>query len=688
MRVLKHLSSPVRFIKGVGPGRARHLARLGIETVEDLLYHFPRRYEDRIQLDEISALQDGQKATVAGTVLDIRQFRARSGLRVLKVSFSDGTGMTTAVWFNQDYLAKRFRRGEGYIFHGLVRRVGYVMELQNPEFEPAGQADPMGAGRIVPVYPLTTGLSQKVLRNIIFRVVEEFVPLIPETLSPHVLERRGLIPLSDAFREVHFPRDEAGLRAAKRRLAFEEAFFLQLAFALVRAGSSKSHGIRHCGDGSLVGRFRRLLPFQLTPAQERVCHEIFTDMESDRPMNRLVQGDVGSGKTVVATLALLKAVEAGSQAVLMVPTEILAEQQFALLKRQLEPLGVTVALLTGSLAAHDRKDLMKGLRDGRVQVAVGTHALIQDPVQFHRLGLVVTDEQHRFGVRQRSLLVEKGENPDVLVLSATPIPRTLTLTVFGDLDLSIVDNMPPGRKNIITKVYPESERGRVYAFARKEIKRGRQVYVVCPLVEESPRLEAQAATAWVKRLRQAMPDCRIGLVHGGLPSEDKDAVMRDFRAGALDLLVATTVIEVGVDVPNATVVIVESAGRFGLAQLHQLRGRVGRGVHQSYCFLLSSGEGEVQQRLGILEKTGDGFRVAEADLAHRGPGEVLGTRQHGFPEFRLLHPIADLDVLEQAREEAGALMTHDPELVLPEHSVVRERLLDKFGEVIGFATIG
>ncbi|MEW6546333.1 MAG: ATP-dependent DNA helicase RecG [Bacillota bacterium] len=684
------LGMPLRFCKGVGPARARELARLGLRTVEDLLFYFPRRHEDRRELCPVARLRPGEVHTVRGVVSSIEERRPRPGLSLLRVGISDRSGTLWGTWFNQPFRKNQFRRGMTVIFSGRVERRFGEWRMDNPEYEVETGADPLHVGRLVPVYPLKEGIFQRPLRALAKEVVDQFAPLVPEVLPPEVRESAGLVPAATAIRDMHFPTDEASLEAARRRLAFEELFLLQLAIALQKRQVKERQGISHPPDGELLERFRRCLPYRLTAAQERVYGEIRTDMESPRPMNRLLQGDVGSGKTVVAAMAALKAAGAGYQCAFMVPTEILAEQHYQNLVPLLEPLGIRVGLLTGSQSGTERARVLETMGRGEAGVYVGTHALIGESVMLPRMSLAITDEQHRFGVRQRAMLLEKGLAADVLVMTATPIPRTLALTVFGDLDLSVIDEMPPGRRPVETHWLPSVKRREAYAFVRQELRKGNQAYVVCPLVEESDKLQAEAATRLAADLESGeLRGVPVGLVHGRLPARDREKVMSQFRAGEIQVLVATTVIEVGVDVPNATVMVVEGAERFGLAQLHQLRGRVGRGSQPSYCLLIGDpGSEEARMRLQAMERTTDGFEIAEEDLRLRGPGEFFGLRQHGLPDFKVAHPLRDLPLLEQARAAAASLVARDPGLRSPQHHLLRQTLLGRYGERLGLVQIG
>lgn len=679
-------------MKGVGPRRAALLERKGLRTVEDAVFFVPRRHEDRTRLTPLRALQPGQVATCTGVIVGLSPPPPRSA-QPFSVLLRDESGFATASWFNAAYLGRVLRRGQRLVLHGRVVRFRGATVLQHPDYEivEAGEDESLHTGRLVPVYSTTEGLGQRTLRTLMWRLVDAFADRVPEILPEAVRTRRRLPPLGRALRDAHFPETEAARAAALRRLAFDDLLYLQLGLAILRARTTRARGIAMAPPGTLVQRLLATLPYRLTAAQARVWEEIRRDMAAPVPMHRLLQGDVGSGKTILAALAVLTAVEAGYQAAVMAPTEILAEQHFMTFRQLLEPLGVPVTLLTSAVRTAERRERRAALAAGAVPCVVGTHALLEDEVAFARLGLAVVDEQHRFGVEQRARLKAKGEHPDLLVMTATPIPRTLALTLYGDLDVSVLDELPPGRRPVRTVARPESKRREVYAFVREQVARGRQAYVVAPLVEESEALDLKAATDLARHLREAVfPDLEVGLLHGRLPFEEKDAIMRRFKAGAIHVLVATTVIEVGIDVPNASVMVVEHAERFGLAQLHQLRGRVGRGPWPSYCILLHGPTlaEDARRRLEALVATADGFRIAEVDLELRGPGEFFGTRQSGLPEFRVADLLRDAALLEAARAEAQAIVAADPELRAPAHRALREGLLRRWRGRLALATVG
>ncbi len=672
-------SRPEGSVAGIGKARARQLARLGVRTIRDALYFFPRRYDDFTQLKPINRLEYGEEVTIIATIWQVRHFQTKSGGSIVKAIVGDGTGTMEVTWFNQPYLVDRLRPRRQIVISGKVEEYLGRLTFQSPTWEPLDQ-ELLHTARIVPVYPLTEGVSAKGMRRLMKRVVDYWAPRLPDHLPPDLRERAGLVDLSTALRQMHFPDDWEALHRARRRLAFDELFLIQIGVLRQRHRWQARPGWAVPVDEALLERFLAGLPFRLTNAQRRALEEILADLRQERPMNRLLQGDVGSGKTVVAAAAMALTAAAGAQAALMAPTEILAEQHFRNLSRLFETmddprLRPTLRLLTGSTPAAEKKAIYEGLADGSIQIVVGTHALIQAGVTFQKLALAVIDEQHRFGVRQRAALRQKGHNPHVLVMTATPIPRSLALTIYGDLDLSIIDEMPPGRRPIETHVLLPTERERAYSFIRAQVRQGHQAYIICPLVEGSEKLEAKAAVEEYERLsREVFYDLRVGLLHGRMKGEEKEAVMRRFADGELDILVATSVVEVGIDVPNATVMLIEGANRFGLAQLHQFRGRVGRGDHPSYCLLLADrSTPESRERLKAVEATQDGFLLAEKDLEMRGPGEFFGTRQSGLPDLKVAG-MGDSRLLDLARREAQRLMEADPELQRPEHRLLARRV--------------
>ncbi len=670
------LATPLRSVKGIGPRRAGALEDEGLKTVEDLLLHLPFRYEDRSRFLPIASLAPGIKATVRGRVVTsaLRRTRAR-GLTVFEALVEDASGSIRVLFFNQPYLRTLLASGREVILYGEASparfgRRGLV--LQGPQFEVLAEDDPeaIHTGRVVPIYPRLPGLSSRAVRRLLHAVLRALPEGLPDPLPAGLSAARDFPPRREAFAEAHFPpahADPLELQScrsrAHRRLIFEEFFFLQLGFALARreAGEPRRQAPGVRVDEAIRARIRAALPFPLTGAQRRVLKEIADDLMSPRPMNRLLQGDVGCGKTVVALLAALLVAENGFQVAFMAPTEILAEQHHRSFRGMLRGKGYAVGLLTAGVTGPARRQVLQGLRSGAIPILVGTHALLEEEVRFRSLRLAVIDEQHRFGVAQRARLKGKGESgrrADVLVMTATPIPRSLALTVYGDLDLSVIDEMPPGRRPVKTVLRGEDSRRRVYDFLRSQVAEGRQAYVVYPLVEESEQKELKAAVAMAERLRrEVFPDLPVGLMHGRMKPEEREAVMADFAAGRVPILVATTVIEVGIDVANATVMVIEQAERFGLSQLHQLRGRVGRGGHESYCILMR-GEGvgeDAARRLEVMRESNDGFVIARRDLEMRGPGEFLGTRQSGLPDLRVGDILRDHDILEDARREAFAV---------------------------------
>jgi ATP-dependent DNA helicase RecG len=678
------LDGPAQYLKGVGPRRAEQLDRMGIRSARDLLFHVPRRYEDASTVDPIASLEVGMDATVIGEVVSKGVLPTRKGLRIFQAVVRDDTGLIECSWPGQPFLDRTIRKGDRLLVTGPVRFF-HGRQIQPREHVVLDREDaPREGGRVLPIYPATEGLSQRVLRNILDANLDRLLPLLhdQEPFPDEHLARVGVPPLAQALTALHRPASIAEAERGRRRLAYGELFFLQLLHAQARRlATQKREGIAFRRTNELLRPFHASLPFELTDAQKRAVREILGDMTRDRRMNRLLQGDVGSGKTVVALLAMLLAVESGHQAALMAPTELLAEQHMRTIAELLGALDVEVALLVGRQSGTDREAQRDAVAAGRAQLVVGTHALIQEGVTFRRLGLVVVDEQHRFGVRQRMELAARGEGPDVLVMSATPIPRSLALTLYGDLDISVLDERPPGRKPVRTGLRPDRARSKVWEFVREQVEEGRQVYIVYPLIEESEKVDLRAATAEYETLRgDVFPDLRLGLVHGQLPGPEKDAVMAAFVAGEIDILVSTTVIEVGIDIPNATVMVVEHAERFGLSQLHQLRGRIGRGADQSYCVLIAAGGPDAMDRLRVLARTDDGFEIARADLRLRGMGDLFGARQHGVPEFRFFDPERDEQLLLTAHREARALIEADPELGRSENRGLRDQLVERYGE--------
>lgn len=677
------LDTDVKYIKGVGPERAKALEKLDVTTLYDLVTDYPRTYDDRTSIKSISELIVGDTCCVAATVATQPTLsHIRKGLDIVKLRAVDERGALIVTFFNQSYVKKQLVPGESYIFFGRVGGKIGAPEMLNPIYE---REDSSGrrTGRIVPIYRLTAGISQYVMQNAVAQGLAACGDLLPNPLPRSVQLEQKLAQSRFAYENIHFPKDFESLELARRRLIFEEFFVLSCALAMFRRGASEKKGLAlSLPDPE---KFNSSLPFELTGAQKNAIKDIFSDMSKPKPMSRLVQGDVGSGKTAVAAAACWAAAKSGVQAAFMAPTEILAEQHFATLSSMLEKLGVTVVLLTGGMKVKARREALGKIASGEAQVIIGTHALISTGVEYARLGLVVADEQHRFGVQQRAALTEKGESPHVLVMSATPIPRTLALIVYGDLDVSILNELPPGRQKVDTFAVDESYRQRIYAFIRRLVGEGRQVFIVCPAVEENseePTDSLKNVKEYAKELRERVfPDLRIALVHGKLKSNEKNEVMTAFSRGEYDILVATTVIEVGIDVPNAALMIVENADRFGLSQLHQLRGRVGRGSEKAYCVLFDGSGGEkARERLGVMTKTNDGFRIAEEDLRLRGPGDFFGSRQSGLPEMRIASLADDMELLKNAQDAARRVLDADPELKTDENAELRlsvERMIEK-----------
>jgi ATP-dependent DNA helicase RecG len=703
---LARLAAPVESLRAVGPKRRADLVRFGLATVEDVLYHLPFRYEDRRRVTRMGDLMIGVEAGTVGVVESVREIRVGRARRpMLEVVIADGPAVLQLVWFNQlGYFKNRFRHGQRLFVHGRVEvpMVAGPLRIAHPDVIELGPTDdPATHAGVVPVYEKPTPWPVSAMRRIVQAAVGDHADAVPAAVPPAIAARQRLLDPARALRWVHEPPAtvdlvalESGESLAHRSLVFDELFFLQLGLALRRSATVQEPGTAYPASTRLVPALRATLPFRPTGAQARAYAEIAADLAAPHPMRRLLQGDVGSGKTLVALMAALGVVEAGAQAAIMAPTELLAEQHHATLSKLAEPLGIAVGLLTGAVKGAARRAAIAGIASGATAIAVGTHALIQEGVTFRRLGLAVVDEQHRFGVLQRAALQRQSEGGaalDVLVMSATPIPRTLALTLYGDLAVSTLDELPPGRTPIRTELVREGGRERMYERIRSEVAAGRQAYVVYPLVAESEKIDLKAATTMARELAGGpLRDLRLDLLHGRMKPDEKDAVMRRFTAGEFDVLVSTTVIEVGIDVPNATVIAIEHADRFGLAQLHQLRGRVGRGAHAGHCFLAVPGwmADETYQRLSVLERTTDGFRIAEADLQQRGPGDFLGTRQAGLPPFRVANLVRDTALLATARDEALAWLAHDPDLSRDESAAVRAVLAHRWAGRLELARVG
>lgn len=649
---MESLLREIQYVKGVGSKRRSLFLRLGIETVFDLLWYVPRAYVNRENTASIKDLKIGEKGMVRGRVISVQTVKTGRGMSIFKALLKDNSGLIQAVWFNQQYMQNIIKTGQELIVTGKVKNGYGGWEVNVAEYEIVSEEDLLL--KILPIYPLTEGLNQKTMRQIMLQVLEEFVHYYPDIFEEDIRKKYDLCGIAEAFYNIHFPKGREEYKKARKRLAFEELFLFQMGIKQERKPVLSWGFVVHNEKDDLVKRVYENIPFPLTSAQERVIKEIFADMEQEKQMNRLIQGDVGSGKTVVAALAMAKAAASGYQAAIMAPTEILAEQHYKAILKFFGSTDVVIALLTGSTGSSQRKMLLEALSRGEIDILVGTHALIQEDVFFYRLGLAIIDEQHRFGVKQRALLTQKGNFPDILVMTATPIPRTLALTVYGDLELSVIDELPPGRKPVKTVYIKESIRGKLYDFIKEEIKKGRQAYFICPLVEESEKQDLQAAVSLFEELKnEIFKECKVGLLHGRMKPKEKEYIMENFKSGLLNVLVSTTVVEVGVDVPNASVMVIERAERFGLSQLHQLRGRVGRGSEQAYCFLLGDPKTEEAfRRLKAMENTNDGFKLAAEDLLLRGPGDFWGVRQHGLDQLKVADLIKDGKLIESARELA------------------------------------
>ncbi|SJU77633.1 ATP-dependent DNA helicase RecG [Clostridioides difficile] len=677
------LYKDVQYVKGIGPKKADKLNKLGIFTLKDLLYYFPRQFEDRNNLKKIAQLEDGEKVTIKAVISSINTFSPKEGMTLTKIDVKDETGSAKLVFFNKSYIKNTFRPGDSILVFGKVKKKFNNLELTSCELEYLTNS-PKNTCRFMPVYQLTYGVTNKEIMSIIRTVLEDKELIIQEYIPQRIIEKYRLCSIDFAVRNIHSPSSKESLKIALYRIVFEELLILQLGLFVFKSGRNKEDGIKFETSKDLK-KIISALPFKLTKAQNRALDEIIQDMNLEKIMNRLVQGDVGSGKTVVALLALANCVLNGYQGALMAPTEILAGQHYISLTESLKDFGINVGLLIGSLTKKQKDTVLEQIKNNEIDILIGTHALIEDKVEFNNIGLVITDEQHRFGVMQRSKLSLKGANPDILVMTATPIPRTLALILYGDLDISIIDELPPGRQPIETIAIEKSKRDRAYNnLVRREVESGRQVYIVCPLVEESEAIEAKSAVELVEELRaEYFHDLRLGLLHGKMKSSEKDEVMRLFKDKEIDILVSTTVIEVGVNVPNATLMIIENAERFGLAQLHQLRGRVGRGSHKSYCVLIYDSKTDVcRQRMAIMEETNDGFKISEKDLEIRGPGEFFGTRQHGLPELKVANLFKHIKILKLAQQEARYILGEDNNLQLKENMALKKEIIDKFKDTL------
>jgi ATP-dependent DNA helicase RecG len=704
---LEALRMPVQYVKGVGPRRAEQLEKFGLATVEALLFHLPFRYEDRRDVRTIGGIVSGEEATIEAVLVAVEERFAGRRRRVLEAVAEDASGRIALVWFNQlHFFRSRYRAGQRVLLHGKPEPLRQAPlgagrmahRIVHPEIEVLEGDESAELGRVVPVYEKPTGMPAGAMRRIVHSALEHYAARVPSAIPAAIAAERRLLDLHEALVQVHQPPADADVEAltaatsaGHRAIVYDELFYLQLGLAIRKSAITREPGIAFSTAAPRAAQLATVLPFTFTGAQRRVIGEIEHDMAAPWPMHRLVQGDVGSGKTVLALHAALIAIDNGYQAALMAPTELLAEQHCETIRRLAAPVGLKVAILTGAVQGKLRGRTERAIARGDVELVIGTHALIQEGVAFQRLGLGVIDEQHRFGVMQRAMLKRHGTNPDILLMTATPIPRTLALTLYGDLDVSALDELPPGRRPIVTRVHHQNQRDRVFELVRRELDQGRQAYFVYPLVTESEKTDLLDATRMARDLAAGpLAGFRIGLVHGQMRADEKDDVMRRFRAGDHQVLVSTTVIEVGIDVPNATVMVIEHAERFGLAQLHQLRGRVGRGEHRSLCFLVASyarGD-QARERLRVMEDTTDGFRIAEKDLELRGPGEFLGTRQSGLPDFRAANLLRDGAILRDARDDAAAWLVRDPALGSEESAVLREVLAERWAGRLELARVG
>ncbi len=675
-----NLSSPVTDIKNIGGEREKLLASLNIHTVEDLVEYFPRDYDDRSNITPVSQLKTGESDTFTARVISEPQVMRIKKLTLCKILLSDGTGNIEGVWYNQPYMKTALKQGQLYLFTGKITEKYNRLQVDSPEFEPLKEnGEPISGGRIVPLYTTSKKLSQKILRQLIKSVLDEVTPQLTEFIPPEIRKKYKLCDRSFAINNIHFPQNDNSFYLARNRLVFEELFLLQTKLLQLK-GAVRSKPVTVEIERLDYTPVLKALGFSLTNAQKKVIEEIKGDFTGGLVMNRLVQGDVGSGKTAVAMIAAYIAVNNGYQVALMAPTDVLATQHFHSLEKIFTPLGIKCSLLTSSLKKKEKQEVYTLLEKGEINIITGTHALIQEAVNFKSLGLVITDEQHRFGVRQRAVLTEKGDNPHALVMTATPIPRTLALILYGDLDISIIDELPPGREPVDTFAVNTSYRQRIYTFIHKEIEKGRQAYIICPMIEENEKLELKAVTEYARELKSgAFSDLNVELLHGKIKGEEKQRIMAEFAQGKTDVLISTTVIEVGINVPNATVMLIENADRFGLSTLHQLRGRVGRGGGKSYCILVSDNRGKVAtERLKTMCRTNDGFVISEKDLSLRGPGDFFGTRQHGLPEMKIANLYKDIETLKLVQQASIELYKKDSTLSLAENQPLRKKIAEIF----------
>ena len=676
------LEKDVKYIKGVGPNRVKLLNKLNIFTLYDLITYFPRTYEDRGKVKNISECIDGEETLIEAVACGIISEVRLKGKTMQKLIVRDETGTATITWFNHSYLKSIFRVGQKYKFYGKISNMFGKISMNSPVFDIEGSTK--NTGKIIPIYPLTFNLSQNTIRKIIENGLKEVENKLEETMPKYILDEYKLEGINEAIRAIHFPNEFKDFNIARKRFVFEELLSVQLALLQLKNNYiNEEKGIQFSKDAKMSDIINKL-PFKLTKAQLRVLEEIDNNMEQDKPMNRLLQGDVGSGKTVIAMCAAYKAVKCGYQAAIMAPTAILATQHLENFKKIFDELGIKCELLISAMTKKNKKELLERLENGEIDILIGTHALLQENVSFKKLGLVVTDEQHRFGVKQRTTIVEKGQNPDVLVMTATPIPRTLALILYGDLDISIIDELPPNRKKIDTFAVTKTMTERVNNFIKEQIKQGRQAYIVCPLVEENEELDLKSVEELYEKCKtEIFPEYRVEYIHGKMKAKDKDSIMEKFKNKEIDILISTTVIEVGVDVPNANIMVIENAERFGLAQLHQLRGRVGRGEYKSYCILKYEGKGEtVRKRMKVMCDTNDGFIISEKDLELRGSGDFFGTLQHGIPDFKIANLFEDMPILKLAQNTAIKIMEDDPKLEKEKNILLKNLVKEKFNKRI------
>ncbi len=687
----KPLDTSIRYLKGIGPKKAKIFNKININTVEDLLYYLPRRYEDRTKFSPISELKEGQIQTIKAQILakGQRQSWQKQQFNIFELVVGDNTGKIFCVWFNQTYLKNYLKVGLTLVLYGKTERYGQRLQLVSPEFEivSADKTEFLNMGRIVSVYSLPQGLTQRTFRRLIKDIVDKYLPKINDFLPFDIRSRNNLLNLAKSIIEIHFPESFEWQKKAYERLSFEEFFLFQILLVLRKTSRKNKNGITHKISESLVGNFINTLPFILTKSQQEVIQEIISDMANPEPMQRLLQGDVGSGKTVVAVIASFIAIQGGYQSVFMAPTEILAKQHYEKISSLLSVVSyqqkrINIGLLTSSQPKTEKGKILQEINEGKIQLVIGTHSLLEESVKFKNLGLVVIDEQHKFGVGQRALLPQKGINSDVLIMTATPIPRTLAITLYGDLDISVITELPAGRIPIKTLYFSRKQQAKGYDIAKQQLRLGHQVYIVYPVIDESYALDIAGAEKMYESLRMnEFREFRVGLIHGRLKQSQQDQIMAKFKSKELNVLVSTTVLEVGIDVPDATCMVIEYVERFGLSQLHQLRGRVGRGLYESFCILISDIQTEESHaRIEAMVKYSDGFRIAEEDLKIRGPGEFFGSRQHGLSELKIANPLAQMQLLKKARDEAIKLVGKDPALGMRQNNLLKDKLLQRFPE--------